>query len=569
MATSGDNFVVILVDESSAMSSVMRDKLADGTESLQSNAQRVATSVNNLLRQIADGPHCDVAVVGYRSDAEGKADVGIRWPASLFGSEFVSSAQLHAAARVEHRTRKLPQADGTVLEDSVPFFVWYEPSLGAKAPQIAAFAFCKDLVHRRTTDRGGRGILVHVFSGASSDGSPQRAIDELLRSADAPLVVQCHMAASSALVTTAFPSKQAFVASGMARDLFARASELPASLRDFIKSFKVPVHLGARAAVHNAKMGDLFRCLQLAKQHVAGNSTAQPLAAEPRALPVDTDTPTTDVPAVAHSNVPVLLVLILDRSVEDPYSGIMPNACSRLSEAGNEFLKLLSSKNLKDLPIDVSIVSYGLGQDGHPDVRATFEGPLAGQVVVRNSDLIEGAIRIEESESQVSNGAGGLITVKKKSPIYFDVEPAACSPPQAAFAAAAGIIGEWLSSHPSGPQPLILHLTRGAHAVSDIQDAVAEFASSLTGNAQPILQQLVVTEAPHKSLAYPDNDSDIQGDSLRAWWQVSGILPNWESLQGARRPYISADSKAFVVNGKFDVLGEELANALGAAPHPA
>ena len=35
-----------------------------------------------------------------------------------------------------------------------------------------------------------------------------------------------------------------------------------------------------------------------------------------------------------------------------------------------------------DHNVDVAIVSYGLGSDGEVDVRSTFEGPLAGQVVV-------------------------------------------------------------------------------------------------------------------------------------------------------------------------------------------
>ena len=76
---SGNNCVLVLVDESSAMSAVMRDKLADGTESTKTNVARVATSINNLLRQLSDGPACDVAVVGYRSNGEGQVDVGFTY----------------------------------------------------------------------------------------------------------------------------------------------------------------------------------------------------------------------------------------------------------------------------------------------------------------------------------------------------------------------------------------------------------------------------------------------------------------------------------------------------------
>jgi hypothetical protein len=567
MGASGQNFVVLLVDESAGMSSVMRDKTADGTESVQTNAQRVATSVNNLLRQLSEGPACDVALVGYRSDGDGQADVGARWTGALNGMEFVSASDLPGAAKVEQRTRKAPQPDGSLREEGVSFSVWYEPSLGAKAPQIAAFNFCRDLIHRRTAELGGRGVLLHVFAGASSDGNPQRVIDEMLGGADGPIVVQCHVAASSALVTTAFPSKQAFVATGMARDLFSRASELPEAFRDFVKSFKVPIQAGARGLVHNAKMGDLYRCLQFAKLHVADNAPGA-VAATTSPSPA-VSLPPTDVPKTTNSASsaagPALLVLILDRSVEDPYAGTMPNACSRLSEAGNEYLKLITSRALKDLPIDAAIISYGQGSGGMVDTRTTFEGPLAGKSVVRNAELLEGAIRIEEAETQVSNGAGGLITMTKKTPIFFDVEPAASSPPQSAFVAAAGIVNDWLAVNPSGQPPLILHLTRGRNAAADVEAAAAA-RDAIADSRRPVLQHLVITESPHKSLAYPDSDSELDGEDLKALWRSSATVPHWDTLQAAKRPYITANSKAFVINGKFDILGDELLAMLEATP---
>ena len=567
MDTSGQNFIVLLLDESAGMSSVMRDKTADGTESVQTNAQRVATSVNNLLRQLAEGSACEVAVVGYRSDGDGQADVGARWPAALAGSDFVPSGDLPGMAKVEQRTRKVPQPDGSLREESVSFSVWYEPSLGSKAPQIAAFNFCRDLVNRRTADRGGRGIVVHVFTGASSDGNPQRVIDEMLRDPGGPILVQCHVAASSALVTTAFPSKQAFVASGMARDLFSRASELPEAFRDFVKSFKVPIQNGARGLVHNAKMGDLYRCLQFAKLHVAGNTPSASgvnTSASPATSALPTDALEPPDSATSASG-PALLVLILDRSVDDPYAGTMPNACSRLSEAGNEYLKLITSRALKDLPIDAAIISYGQGSGGMVDTRTTFEGPLAGKSVVRNAELLEGAIRIEEAETQVSNGAGGLITMTKKTPIFFDVEPAASSPPQPAFTAAAGIVNDWLAANPCGQSPLILHLTRGRHAAADV-DAATAALDAISDSRRPVLQHLVITESPHKSLAYPDSDAELDGEDLKALWRSSATVPHWDALQAANRPYITATSKAFVINGKFDILSDELLEMLEATP---
>jgi len=581
MTSPGSNFVILLIDESAAMSAVMRDKLADGTESTKTNAERVATSVNNVLRQLAEGPVCDVAIVGYRSASDGQADVGCRWTGELGGRDFVSSGELLSNAREETRTKRVPQADGSVIEERVPFSVWYEPVLGAKSPQIAAFRFVRELIERRSAG-GGQALVVHVFAGSSGDGSPQKAVEELLAAAGGPLVAQCHVASSAALVTTAYPSKQAFLAAPLARDLFARASEVPEHLLECLRAAKVRFHQRARAVVHNAKMADLFRCLQLAKYHVLGNGAAVPSsisqspvtpAAPVGVATLETVPPTEasagDRPAESHagggnlgSPRESLVVLILDRSVDDPYAGNTGNPCMRLQEAANELIKQLSTKNLAALPIDVGIVSYGQGNDGQPEVRAAFDGPLSGRSLVRNSELPDGAIRVEEEETQISNGAGGLITIKKKTPIYFDVEPSTAATPQGAFEAAALMLREWCDRHPHGAAPFVLHLTRGSHAPADIEAAAAMVGGLGTSAGQSLLHVLVATEAPHKSLAYPDSAAEITQEGLQALWQAASVLPDWDKLQAAKRPYLTANSKGVVINGKFDVLGEEIAMAV-------
>jgi hypothetical protein len=243
----------------------------------------------------------------------------------------------------------------------------------------------------------------------------------------------------------------------------------------------------------------------------------------------------------------------------------MQNPCSRLQEAGNEILKQVSTKDLGSLAIDVAIVSYGLGADGQPDVRSAFDGPLVGQTLVRNAALPDGAIRVEESEAQVSNGVGGLITIKKKTPIYFDVEPAGAVPPQAAFSAAAGIVAAWCGQHPTGLPPIVLHLTRGSHPAADSADSAALLSGAATASGPVRLHHLVITEGPHKSFAYPDSDAGIESDELRGLWQASSALPDWEKLQAAKRPYLTAGSRGFVVNGKFDLVGEEFSNSLSPA----
>ena len=309
---------------------------------------------------------------------------------------------------------------------------------------------------------------------------------------------------------------------------------LPAELATALRAAKQTIGKDARGMLYNAKIADLIGFLGLVKTHTKdwpskGIPSVQP-AASPSATPntiasppaaqsalaggaTETTAPTDDVAvptgASTGSEQLGLAVLLLDQSVDDPFSGDLHNACSRLQDEANELLKQISK--LTDGTLEVAIVSYGLDGSGETEVRDTFDGPLAGQSVVAHNQLAAGALRVDEYDEQVSNGLGGLVTLTRKKPIYFDLEPTAAAAPQAAFAAVARIVGAWCQDHPGANlPPIVLHLTRGQVDGEAIRQALSGLTSLATAGGSPLLYHLILTETPHKSLAYPASDGQIQ-----------------------------------------------------------
>ena len=573
--------VVILLDESVAMTAVIRDRVADGGVATKTNSDRIATAVNSLLRHLSDGPPCEIALVGYGANAAGEEDVGSRWRGELEGREFVPSRDLGPAATIEKRTRKVPTPDGGVAEEVVDFPVWYQPRQCVLSPQAAAFRFVAQILDRRkAAGEVGQPIIVHICGGNSSDGSPQIIVDELSQvdfGGEKPLFVQCHVASVVGQLTSAFPLQQALLPTGLARDLFSRASLMPEGLRaaNGLGTFEIPP--GARAVVHNGKMLDVVRCLNIARLHtckaqsesppqsLGSSSTGQqePSAEVPTPLSSETSLVTGLCTTVHAEERPALAILVLDRSVTDPATAGLPDSYRLLKDAANEILRQLSSKPCVNLPIDVAIVSYGSGTDGQAEVRATFDGPLTGRRHVRTAELEQGAIRIEEKTVEMSNGAGGILSFTRRTPIHFDLPPAKECAPQPAFSAVAAIVEEWLAHHPGRSETVVLHLTRGRHGVADTNAAADLVAGMKTADAMLRIQHFVCTDSAHPSLLYPATDDCINDEGIRALWCLSSPLVDWERLRGTKRPYITAGARAFVVNGTFDTLTDELCQAIG------
>jgi len=576
--------VILLIDESAGMGAVMGELTTDGKASTRSNAERVATAVNSLMAQLAPGPSFDLALVGYQADAQGQVNVGCRWSGALATREFVATGELASAPlKVETRTRKIPAAGGfgVAREEPVTFPVWYVPSLGVRAPQIAAFDFCRGLLTRWLTGAGpmpGLPLVIHISSGASGDGNPQVAVGklmELVTPAGPPLVLQAHLAAHSAVASALYPSNYVYLTLGSSRDLFRRASLLPADLAQALREVKVPVNTGARALIYNAKIADLIRMFSLVKKHTeswptkAGaaavaiastsqaSSTSAPAVAAAAAAPVVETTP-----SATAGEATALVVFVLDRSVSDPFGGNTQNTLTRLQDQANDLLKQVAK--CTDRAIDAAIVSYGVDSTGQPEVRSTFDGPLAGRTAVPNRELTGGAVRVEEFEEQVSNGVGGLLTVTRKKPIFFDLEPTAACSPAAGFSAAARVVSDWCAAHPSASvAPVVVHLTRGCFEVDEVERACTILAAVLSTAGPPTLYHLLLTETPHKSLAYPDRDDEIDGAGFKALWSATSPLLARERLSAERPKVVAPEARGIVVNGKFDLLLDGIKVALG------
>ena len=605
--------LILMIDESAAMDSPVQDdsNLALGQQP-KSKGDAVATAINALLKQLTGGPDFEVALVGYQTDAQGEAVAVSRWDGALAGRDFVPLGEIvRHPLIVEKRARKLPDPGSFAgfREETVEFPVWYASRRNGVAPQVRAFQHCRNLVANwlaTAPANAGQPLVLNIFAGASGDGNPLKAIQEirdLSAAPGSPLVFHLHLAASSLVPPTVYSSNRTFLPVGQMRDVFDRASVLTPAQIAALKEAKTPVSANARGMACNARMPDVVKFLSLVKAHTktwpswtaAGVKAAAPQPVETPAAPlpavetippVETISaaavlPASDAYGTAMPELPAasepedlvaataagglekaaLVVFLVDRSLDDPFAGDTRSAFARLQEHANDLLGKLS-KSASGL-VDAAVVSYGLDATGEPEVRTTFEGALTGRSIVRDTELSNGALRVDEIEQQVPNGVGGLMAIPVKKTIFVELDPTTAASPVSAFQAVRAILDEWRELHPSScVAPVVVHLTRGRLLPEDLDEAVAQFANC-TGPAGGVnLFHLVATEHPHPSLAYSDGDSDLQGAELQKLWAVSSLLLGREALAASKPSLVKPESRGIVVNGKFDLLLEGISASL-------
>ena len=610
--------VILLIDESSALDAPVQEDSQQAAAQPKKKSESIATAINAMLRRLSETADFDVALVGYKTDGADQPLVGSRWGGSLEGQDFVSLADVGAApVVVETRNRKVPNPAGfgPPVDEPIEFPVWYQPELDGKSPQVAAFTYCQELLNSWIEQAGpnpGMPVIIHIFAGGSGDGNPQRVLDEikgLELPTGNPLIFQAHLSSSKTVPATKYPGNRYYLPVGPQKDLFLRCSPVPEHLVASLKEAKVSMVENAVGMIYNAKMLDIVTLLKLVDAHTVdwpsksaaalveealpetiplsddsseetplsdGDATPLDLADDDSASaldsldePTDPDAeeatdgdslPAIDIPA-APGEKAALLVLLLDRSVNDPYSGDMNNSCTRLQGHANTVLGRLA----KDASgkIDTAVVSYGIDAAGEDEVRNSFEGPLAGETIVNDTALAEGALRIEETEEQVPNGLGGMMTIPKKNHIFVELEPTAASDPVPGFTAVVDILNQWTGQHPDAClPPVILHLTRAELDSDQLAEAASMLGAVVTSAGSVVLYHLAATETPHPSASYPADGDAIESDSLQAIFDATSGLLGRDQLAIDKPSIVNVESRGLVINGKFDLLFDGILSAL-------
>lgn len=261
--------VVFLEDESVSQ----QQRMAEGT---RSKMEAFATSLNSVLRQMADGVPVDVAVVGYHAAADGRMNVGSRWGGALAGRVWVSSAELKSAPlRVETRHRQVPDPVAGVRQESVEFPVWYDPVFyGNPMPRTPAFDFVADTLLAWMNDKQPAAApLVVSFLGELTEADPLGQcvvpLGRVSTPAGFPLLLQVHLGTNMYVPATKYPSMAQFLPPGAIQEMFHACSVLDDSMLRALQQAGENVAAGAKGLVHNGRMVDLVRFMGLVREYQA------------------------------------------------------------------------------------------------------------------------------------------------------------------------------------------------------------------------------------------------------------------------------------------------------------
>jgi hypothetical protein len=256
---------VFVVDQSASMDDTM------GGEVPQKKSQVVADAINRLLFELTlrcakeEGvrDYFHIAVLGYGGSAVASAFSG-----TLAGRDLVPISEIaEYPARLEERTKKVPDGAGGLVEQQVKFPIWLDPQVGGGTPMVQALTRAESLVSNWVDQHptGFPPVVLHLTDGESTDGDPTEIATKIrsqLTTDGNALLFNLHVSALGGSPIS-FPASESILPDPFSRLLFGMSSLLPSQMRTLAGNQGHRAEEGSKGFVYNADVAGIVQFLEI------------------------------------------------------------------------------------------------------------------------------------------------------------------------------------------------------------------------------------------------------------------------------------------------------------------
>lgn len=255
--------------------------------------------------------------------------------------------------------------------------------------------------------------------------------------------------------------------------------------------------------------------------------------------------------AEINSAHPTYVVLLIDQSgsMDSPFFGGTRPKSEEVADALNRLVFELvqraspSAQSKVKNYYDISIIGY------NDTVRSLFCGPLADKDIVTISELRDNPARVEERTQTRSDGAGGVIDVPVRFPVWVETTAAGRTDMTAALDYAHDLLSEWVDEHPRSFPPIVVNLTDGLATGESPVDPAERVRSLSTQDGQVLLFNAHVTSLPLDPMLYPQAPDELPLEGKLLFSMSSELPDSMRETAGSLNVPVRYGSRGLVFNG--------------------
>ena len=201
---------------------------------------------------------------------------------------------------------------------------------------------------------------------------------------------------------------------------------------------------------------------------------------------------------------------------------------------------------------EIGVIGYGGSAVGNG-----FAGELSGSILQPVSEIEAAPLRIEERQKKQDDGAGGLVEVSVKFPVWFEARSDGGTPMCAAITRAAEELVQWCDTHPESYPPTVLHITDGASTDGDPEALAHHLQQISTADGPVLVLNLHLSNSGATPIQFPSSESMLADEYARLLFRMSSLIPEHLADVAQGKGFaINSESRGFMFNAEATQLVE-------------
>jgi hypothetical protein len=257
---------------------------------------------------------------------------------------------------------------------------------------------------------------------------------------------------------------------------------------------------------------------------------------------------------------PTCFFFLIDQSssMADPIMGVTynPRKSEFVADAINKVIQTLIVTASKDIEIRryYQIGAIGYGGD---TVSSAFGGLFGEQELIWVDELSNKPLRIEERTKKESDGAGGVIEVQAKFPVWIDAAANGRTPMCEAISKTKNILEIWVKDHPNSYPPTVINLTDGEANDGDPREPAQALRDLYTTDGNVILLTVHASSNPSTQVIFfPNVDEGLPDEPSKVMFEMCSQLTE-AMAKTAREDFqlkIDKGARGFVYNSGIEAI---------------
>jgi hypothetical protein len=177
-------------------------------------------------------------------------------------------------------------------------------------------------------------------------------------------------------------------------------------------------------------------------------------------------------------------------------------------------------------------------------------------------DLDANPVRIETVKQKINDGAGGLLTIDKKMPVWVEpITQDGATNMKGAFEMAKEIIDSWIKDKPENPAPVIINISDGVPyfdgkdvdiCMRETVEVVNQIKAIDMEDGKIQVFNAMIGDGSEKTVKFPVSDSELTSSEGKFLFDISTVIPaaykeaadkvGLSYREGARGAIFQADS---------------------------